>query len=254
MGWTRTLPMSDRTRRSLSRARGLLLALAIETLVILLFLFLVPELSVKQPPKPVVFGFDTDAGEQTEAHTSDKAEKRSGGGKTRSEPQEQVVRPLPPAPPETKLPSEVIWLSRRDYSAVNEAILSQGSDSRANRDSSGSGDTDGNDSQLAGGKGPNGEPLYAAEWVSRPTGAQLAPYKPDPNLEGWGEIACRTVANYRVEDCQELADWPRGSQLAGAVRQAAWQFRVRPPRVGGKVMVGTWVRIRIDYTVIRTKS
>ncbi len=51
-------------------------------------------------------------------------------------------------------------------------------------------------------------------------------------------IACRTVARYRVSDCVEVGSGPPG---------AAWQFQVRPPRKGGKELVGSWVRIRIDY-------
>ena len=45
-----------------------------------------------------------------------------------------------------------------------------------------------------------------------------------------------------------MGESPMGSGFGRAVRLAAWQFLVLPPRVDGKVMVGSWVRIRIDYS------
>jgi protein TonB len=97
------------------------------------------------------------------------------------------------------------------------------------------------------GRGPHGEVLYAAEWAREPSDAELSGYLPKNAPDGWGLIACKTIPGNRVEDCVELGQSPAGSHLASAVRQAAWQFRVRPPRKGGKSMVGEWVRIRIDY-------
>lgn len=118
--------------------------------------------------------------------------------------------------------------------------------SAADGASGGEGESDAAD---AGGAGPNGERLYNAEWHVRPTQAELAFYMPaGAPRTGWGMIACRTVANYRVDDCVELGQSPPGSGLAGAVRQAAWQFRIMPPRIGPRRVIGAWVRIRIDYT------
>jgi periplasmic protein TonB len=102
------------------------------------------------------------------------------------------------------------------------------------------------DSEVVG-RGPNGEALYAAEWAREPTNAELSGYMPRNAPEGFGLIACKTLPENRVDDCIELDQEPRGSHLAAAVRQAAWQFRVRPPRKGGKPLIGSWVRIRIDY-------
>lgn len=103
------------------------------------------------------------------------------------------------------------------------------------------------DSVRVEGTGPNGEPLYAAAWYREPYDNELRGYLSTAIGPGWGLIACRTVADYRVEDCVILGESPPGSGIARAVQAAAWQFRVRPPRVGGRDQVGEWVRIRIDY-------
>jgi protein TonB len=109
------------------------------------------------------------------------------------------------------------------------------------------------DSEVAG-HGPNGETLYAAEWAREPTDAELGGYLPHNPPDGWGEIACKTIPGNRVEDCIEIGQSPRGSHLASAVRQAAWQFRVRPPRKNGRPMIGQWILIHIDYSFRRSAN
>jgi periplasmic protein TonB len=139
----------------------------------------------------------------------------------------------PPPKPSTK-PKPWLEMSKDDMAAADISKLP----------AAGSGG--GGDSEVVG-KGPNGEALYAAQWAREPTDAELAGYLPRNAPEGYGLIACKTIPNDRVEDCIELDQEPPGSHLASALRQAAWQFHVRPPRKGGHALIGSWVRIRIDY-------
>jgi len=149
--------------------------------------------------------------------------------------------PIVPPPPVTLHLPGVLILSQNEYAASNIGKI---------KGTAGTGD--GTQTALAGeaggdpsiGTGPGGEPMYAAEWYRKPTRAEMATYLPAGKL-GWGVIACRTIARYHVEDCRELGETP-GSRIAGAVRQAAWQFLIRPPRKGGQPMLGVWVRIRYD--------
>ena len=103
------------------------------------------------------------------------------------------------------------------------------------------------DSAVVEGSGPNGERLYAAAWYREPSEGELRGYLSTASGPGWALIACRTVDDFRVEDCIGLSEYPDGSRMLRAVLAAAWQFRVRPPRVGGDYKVGEWVRIRIEY-------
>ena len=162
-------------------------------------------------------------------------------------PAAQVSPPRPPLPHilpikppiEVQHPLDLIPMTKEEMAAADI--------SRMPKADVGSG-TRGAGSSEAVGRGPNGEVLYAAEWARRPTDAELRGYLPPNAPDGYGLIACRTLPQNRVDDCVELGQSPRGSHLASAVRQAAWQFRVRPPRKNGKELIGEWVQIQITYT------
>lgn len=156
-------------------------------------------------------------------------------------PQPPVVLPAKPTisapPPEPKAPP-FIEMSSADLAAADLRNVPKAT---------------GGDSDVVG-TGPHGEVLYAPEWARHPTRAELSGYLPHNAPDGFGLIACKTIPGDRVDDCVEIDQEPHGSHLASAVRQAAWQFRIRPPRKNGVPMIGAWVGIRIDYESVGRDS
>jgi protein TonB len=224
------------------RVLSFVLAVAIEILLLLAFLGL-----DFHPKKPEFKGGSISIFDLPSDDSADHSKAKAAAPPARAIP--EVPHPvLPPVKP-TITPRPLPILE------VDKAFLDASDISKLGRNAPGAELADGSapgDSEMVG-KAPNGEPLYAAEWYREPTHQQLSTYLPKtmPDGGGWGTVACRTVARFHVEDCVELDQNPAGSHLAGAVRQAAWQFLVRPPRVGGKALVGEWVSIRIYYGMDR---
>jgi len=160
----------------------------------------------------------------------------------------ETNRPVPKRPP-IVLPSKPTIRPPPQPSTKSSPWIELSKDEMAASDISklpAAGSGSAGDSEVVG-RGPNGEALYAAEWAREPSNAELGGYLPRNAPDGYGLVACKTIPGNRVEDCVELDQYPHGSRLAAAVRQAAWQFRVRPPRKGGRPLIGSWVQIRIDY-------
>lgn len=235
-------PFFESLRR---RGTAILLALLIETLLILALLSLVVEPAPKFESGTRLTSFSLAPATQTaKADKSDKAAVKPKD--------EQSTPPEPVTPPETPaLPSPnkgFIEMSREEMAAGDISTLPQHESAAAGGSSAG-------DSVRVSGQAPNGEPLYRAEWYREPTDAELAFYLPKNRPPGsWAVIACRTIEKYQVENCQSLGESPPGSGIAHAMRRAAWQFRVRPPRVGNKPLVGAWVSIRFDFTRNRVEE
>jgi periplasmic protein TonB len=226
------------------RASGVALAVGLNLLV-LLALLTTGALPLSPPrggQEPLIVSLIPDADNANQAARSPE--------KPREAPVREQKPPLPkpkivlPAKPTIETPRELPWIemSKAEMAAADISRFPKGSESASA--------TSAGDSEEVG-RAPNGEVLYAADWARKPTNTELNGYLPPNAPDGWGLIACRTVAGNRVEDCLELGQSPRGSRLASAVRQAAWQFRVLPPRRNGRALIGSWVRIRIDYSSVR---
>lgn len=237
------------------RAAAIFLTLLIEVVMVLLLLTLSPSIVEHKENSLAVFSISADPDKPASAEPSAPSEKQSQTPEQQQQQQPEEPATQPPengqTPPQTPPPLPWISLSREQM-ATADIGAKRPAPPTATRKTMGPPNTGTpGDTPRAEGQGPNGEPLYAASWYREPYEDELRGYLSTAQGPGWGLIACRTVADYRVEDCVALSEYPQGSGITRAVLAAAWQFRVRPPRVGGRSKVGEWVRIRIDYDVRR---
>ena len=155
-------------------------------------------------------------------------------------PTPKQVPVTPPLPPTPLAKSPYLKLTHDEFAAADISKLGS---------AGGHGTTGHGSTSASAGTGPGGVTLYQAEWYRKPTHAEINGYiTKSVDIGSWAEVACKTIADNRVENCQALDESPPGSGLARAIRLAGWQFRIRPPRIDGKPQVGTWVRVRIDFT------
>ncbi|WP_294018458.1 hypothetical protein [Sphingomonas sp.] len=253
-------PLLQRVRdRFGSRAIAIALALLIEALVALLLLTLAPK--ILAPPEETVpmatFGVSPEpepAPEPpSEARPADTVAQPTARAQPRDAdtptPDPVVADPAPAPPVLLDIP-----LSRTPDIGTLPRRPAAGPAAPARRVAGPPAPgPDPGDSRRVEGRGPNGEPLYAAAWFREPYDSELRGYLSTARPPGWALIACRTVQDYRIDSCTLLDEYPDGAQIGRAVLAAAWQFRVRPPRLRGQYQVGEWVRIRIDYELDSTR-
>lgn len=233
------------------RAPAFTFVLAVHVLLVLMLILAAPRPDVFfAPSAPLVV--DLISAEQkadSSPRQAAKQEKKSKAAPKAVERDREILRPeVPASPPLPEMPPiELLQLTKQELASVGTTM---GSRRAAGSAASANAGTEAAEGGGAGrGEGPGGAQLHDVDWYRKPTRAELTPYLPaSPKQSGWGMVACKMVEGYRVEDCRELDQSPRGSGFSRAVRQAAWQFRVLPPRINGKPILGEWVRIRIDYT------
>ena len=221
-------------------------ALVLNGILLLALFTLSPSFEPKKVEDRLPVTFDVETGTKTEEEQkrAPKAEKREQDEASPPKQAEAVVRP--PRPTEQPVeepppPFPFLTMSRDQMASADIGNMPKAAQGAA----AGQGDS----SAVAGpGEGPGGVQLFNAEWYREPTISEIAPYLPN-NIpsEGWALIACKTIDHYHVENCQVLGESPRGSGFGRALRLAAWQFLIRPPRINGKPMVGEMVVICYDY-------
>lgn len=226
-----------------SRATAIALSLAIMLLFIAALLSLGLAGASKLPGVPHLVSIQLDDGKQ-QAKAQQQQVTAPKVAKLAQPPKTPV--PTPPEPvPTTPPPANYIKLNHADFAASDIGAIGRRTEAVAAANAAAQ-----RAAAVGPGEGPGGVHLYAAAWYREPSDAELRPFLAGANAPpgAWATIACQTVDRFHVENCQELDEYPLGSGLARGLRRASWQFLVWPPRVDGKPQIGTWVRIRFDFT------
>ena len=234
------------------RGLGLAIALLLEVIIILAIL----SLSMRATGPAVgtrglsTFSLEAEAerassAKKSETQTPVTTEQKSTATPPIPKPLLPPVNPVQAPPPNP----DFIKVSKSDFDAMDLSKLPAGGGAGAG-DSKSSGQ--GAKGMMGPGLGPGGAQLYPVAWLREPYDSELSPYlaavkRIPPGASA--EIACRMIERNRVENCQIIGETPRGTGLAKALRLAAWQFLVKPPRIDNKPQLGVWVRIRFDFGV-----
>jgi len=224
------------------RAIGITVALAIEAVLLLMLLAMGIRDEAEPVPMAEVSTFDVQDAASPETPPADDEEMPSALEPEPQPVQEPVPQPTAepepaPLPPAAVIPRPVPAAPARPPApAANAPVYGPPAPTNRPRDST------------RVGTAPNGQPLYAAAWYRRLRDDEMRGYL-STTEPGYAVVACRTVPDFRVEDCVLESEWPQGAGMGRAVMAMAWQSRVRPPMLSGRYQVGEWVRIRITHTV-----
>lgn len=230
------------------RAIGLAIALLLETLLIIAILSLSMRSGAPEAGKRGLSTFSVEA--EAESASADKSETETLVTKEQQRNfNPPIPKPLLPPVNPVKAPPpspNFIKVSKSEFDAMDLSKL-PASGSAGAGESNGSGQ--GNKGLMGPGAGPGGVQLYPVAWLREPYDSELSPYlagkRAPPGASA--DIACRMAEHNRVENCQIIGENPRGTGLAQALRKAAWQFLVKPPRIDNKPQLGVWVRIHFDF-------
>jgi periplasmic protein TonB len=237
---------------------GVFAALVLEGLLVLALLTLGTQASQPSPEEPKFITFDLASNPPVPPAPETKPETRRSPARQssttdprREDAAEQDPEEIQEPTPRSEMSvSPLVELSRDELAAADLGSMPSARNTPDSSRRSKMGPpapADSGDTPVVAGSGPNGERLYAAAWYREPYDSELRGYLSTAQGPGWGLIACRTIRDFRVDSCVAVDEYPQGSRITRAVLAAAWQFRVRPPQVGGQLRVGEWVRIRIDY-------
>jgi len=239
----------ERVRENWGRkATGAAIALALELVLVLVLIALgqyaVPRKEV--PMAPATFDVRDETKKPAPAKQAAPVPTRPQA--TAPEPQRAAAAVTPAPPP----PAAIIPVSPQQMRSFDISQLAKPAAPKAPAYGPAFSPVFGDSERV--GTAPNGQPMYAASWYPHePTHQEMAGYLSTAQ-PGWALITCKTVPDYRVEDCVGLDEYPENSHLIESVIAAAWQFRVRPPRINGVPQVGDWVRIRFTYEITARRS
>lgn len=232
------------------RVAGIAIALLLEALLIIAILTLGMRASGPDAGKRGLSAFTLEA--ESQSKSADRSDTETPVTEVlKREANPVIPKPLLPPVNPLRLPPpnpDFIKVSKADFDAMDLSKIPSTGGSAGAGDAKGAGP--GTKGMMGPGAGPGGAQLYPVAWYREPYDSELAPYLANAKSVPAGataEIACRMVEHYHVENCQILGENPRGTGLAKALRLAAWQFLVRPPRIDNKPQLGVWVRIRFDF-------